>query len=61
MPKGIADITMSLDGHVTGPGADVQHDLEDGTPLLMPGTRQRNRQREVRPPKSVVHLADERT
>ena len=26
MPKVIADITMSLDGYVTGPGADVEHD-----------------------------------
>ncbi len=29
MPKVIADITMSLDGYVTGPGADVQHGLGD--------------------------------
>lgn len=27
MPKVIADITMSLDGYVTGPGADEQHGL----------------------------------
>src|SRR5205085_9567276 len=27
MPKVIADITMSLDGYVTGPGADLQHGL----------------------------------
>ena len=29
MPKVIADITMSLDGFVTGPGADDQHGLGD--------------------------------
>jgi dihydrofolate reductase len=29
MPKVIADITMSLDGYVTGPGADVEHGLGD--------------------------------
>ena len=29
MPKVIADITMSLDGYVTGPGADEQHGLGD--------------------------------
>lgn len=29
MTKVIADITMSLDGYVTGPGADVEHGLGD--------------------------------
>jgi dihydrofolate reductase len=29
MPKVIADITMSLDGYVTGPGADIEHGLGD--------------------------------
>jgi dihydrofolate reductase len=33
MPKVIADITMSLDGYVTGPGADVQHGLGDAPEL----------------------------
>lgn len=33
MPKVIADITMSLDGYVTGPGADEQHGLGDATEL----------------------------
>src|SRR3954469_15352941 len=33
MPKVIADISMSLDGFVTGEGADVQHGLGD-TPEL---------------------------
>jgi len=33
MPKVIADITMSLDGFVTGAGADVQHGLGDAPEL----------------------------
>ena len=33
MPNVIADITMSLDGYVTGPGADVQHGLGDAPEL----------------------------
>src|SRR4051795_4926000 len=32
-PKVIADITMSLDGYVTGPGADVEHGLGDSPEL----------------------------
>src|SRR3954451_13403056 len=32
-PKVIADITMSLDGFVTGPGADVEHGLGDAPEL----------------------------
>jgi hypothetical protein len=31
MPKVMADITMSLDGYVTGPGADPQHGLGDAS------------------------------
>jgi len=33
MPKVIADITMSLDGFVTGEGADEQHGLGDAPEL----------------------------
>jgi dihydrofolate reductase len=33
MPKIIADITMSLDGYVTGPGADAEHGLGDSPEL----------------------------
>jgi hypothetical protein len=33
MPKVIADITMSLDGYVTGPGAYEQHGLGDAPEL----------------------------
>ena len=33
MPKVVADITMSLDGYVTGPGADVEHGLGDAPEL----------------------------
>ncbi len=33
MPKVIADITMSLDGYVTGHGADVEHGLGDAPEL----------------------------
>ena len=33
MPKVIADITMSLDGYVTGPGADDSHGLGDAEEL----------------------------
>ena len=33
MPKVIADITMSLDGYVTGPGADSEHGLGDAPEL----------------------------
>ncbi|WP_426571220.1 dihydrofolate reductase family protein [Aquihabitans sp. McL0605] len=33
MTKVIADITMSLDGYVTGPGADVEHGLGDAEEL----------------------------
>jgi dihydrofolate reductase len=33
MTKVIADITMSLDGYVTGPGADEQHGLGDADEL----------------------------
>lgn len=33
MPKVIADISMSLDGFVTGEGADVQHGLGDAPEL----------------------------
>jgi dihydrofolate reductase len=33
MPKVIADITMSLDGFVTGAGADEQHGLGDAPEL----------------------------
>jgi len=33
VPKVIADITMSLDGYVTGPGADEQHGLGDAPEL----------------------------
>ena len=33
MPKVIADITMSLDGFVTGPGADERHGLGDAPEL----------------------------
>lgn len=33
MPKVIADITMSLDGFVTGEGADEQHGLGDAEEL----------------------------
>ena len=33
MPKVIADITMSLDGYVTGVGADPQHGLGDAEEL----------------------------
>jgi dihydrofolate reductase len=33
VPKVIADITMSLDGFVTGPGADEQHGLGDAPEL----------------------------
>ena len=33
MTKVIADITMSLDGYVTGPGADPQHGLGDAEEL----------------------------
>jgi dihydrofolate reductase len=119
--KVIADITMSLDGYVTGPLADSQHGLGDvdelhtwvveqdpvdteilertaaidghvvimgggdvigqaiekglvdelhlhlapmllggGTPLFRAGTRQRYRQRDVRPSSNAVHLTYER-
>jgi hypothetical protein len=34
--------------------------LGGGTPLFKPGTRQRYRQRDVRPSKNAVHLAYER-
>lgn len=121
MSKVIADITMSLDGYVTGPPADSQHGLGDvdelhtwvaeqdpvdteileriaatdghvvimgggdvigqaieqglvdelhlhlaplllggGTPLFRAGTRQRYRQRDVRPSSNAVHLTYER-
>ena len=33
MPKVVADITMSLDGYVTGPGADEEHGLGDAPEL----------------------------
>jgi len=33
MTKVIADITMSLDGYVTGPGADTEHGLGDAEEL----------------------------
>lgn len=33
MTKVIADITMSLDGYVTGPGADIDHGLGDAPEL----------------------------
>src|SRR5688500_10956117 len=33
MPKVVADITMSLDGFVTGPGADERHGLGDAPEL----------------------------
>jgi dihydrofolate reductase len=33
VPKVIADITMSLDGYVTGPGADLEHGLGDAPEL----------------------------
>jgi dihydrofolate reductase len=33
MTKVIADITMSLDGYVTGPGADIEHGLGDAPEL----------------------------
>jgi dihydrofolate reductase len=33
MPRVIADITMSLDGYVSGPGADEQHGLGDAPEL----------------------------
>jgi dihydrofolate reductase len=33
MPKVVADITMSLDGYVTGPGADPDHGLGDAEEL----------------------------
>src|SRR5215210_3431477 len=33
MSKVVADITMSLDGYVTGPGADVEHGLGDAPEL----------------------------
>jgi hypothetical protein len=33
MSKVIADITMSLDGYVTGPGADPRHGLGDAEEL----------------------------
>jgi dihydrofolate reductase len=33
MSKVVADITMSLDGYVTGPGADVRHGLGDAEEL----------------------------
>jgi dihydrofolate reductase len=33
MPEVIADITMSLDGYVTGPGADPDHGLGDAEEL----------------------------
>jgi dihydrofolate reductase len=33
MPRVIADITMSLDGYVTGPGADARHGLGDAEEL----------------------------
>jgi hypothetical protein len=33
MPKVIADITMSLNGYVTEPGADEQHGLGDAPEL----------------------------
>jgi len=33
VPKIIADITMSLDGYVTGPGADIEHGLGDAPEL----------------------------
>ena len=33
MPKVIADITMSLDGYVTGPGVDAEHGLGDAEQL----------------------------
>ena len=33
MTKVIADITMSLDGYVTGAGADPQHGLGDAEEL----------------------------
>ena len=33
MTKVIADITMSLDGYVTGPGADPEHGLGDAPEL----------------------------
>ena len=36
MAQVIAEITMSLDGYVTGPGADPQHGLGiGGEPLYM--------------------------
>ena len=40
MPKVIADITMSLDGYVTGPGADEQHGLGDAPELHLWVTEQ---------------------
>jgi len=33
MPKVVADITMSLDGYVTGPGVDLEHGLGDAPEL----------------------------
>src|SRR2546423_1561813 len=42
MPKVIADITMSLDGYVTGPGPDPEHGLGDA-PELHPWVPQQDR------------------
>ena len=41
MPKVIADITMSLDGYVTGPGADPAHGLRDA-PESTHGSREQD-------------------
>ncbi|MBK5331195.1 MAG: hypothetical protein JJD93_04445 [Ilumatobacteraceae bacterium] len=58
MSKVIADISMSLDGYVAPPGAPIL--LGGGTPLFRAGTRQKFRQRDVRPSTNAVHLIYER-
>ena len=53
MPKVIADITMSLDGYVTGPGADPDHGLGDAESSMrgsMTRTRSTPRSSNRRPP-----------
>ena len=41
MSKVIADITMSLDGYVTGPGADLEHGLGDAPESCTRGSSSR--------------------
>ena len=48
MTKVVADITMSLDGFVTGPDPDLEHGLgRGGEPLHPGGKRPRGRHKDV--------------